>query len=132
MTRVGAFAAAIAASMRAPRSPSPWCASSIPRSERNRAKTGSLPSGVAQIVTGPVCAEHAVLAARSISRACNEAAPVAPSVGMSRVLAKPGIGALASTAMATGSVITVSLGEPFWIGAEEIGNPQAPHEENGS
>src|SRR5262249_5058419 len=75
-------------------------------------------------------AAHAVATARSTRRACNEAAPSAPSAGMRRVLAKPGSGALASTATATGSFITVLLRELFRIGTEEIGEPQPPHQDH--
>src|SRR5262245_8693512 len=77
---------------------------------------------------GPMRAAHAVATACSMSRACSEAAPSAPSAGMSRVLAKPGSGALASTATATGSFITVLPCEFFRIGTKEIGKPQAPHQ----
>src|SRR2546430_13938987 len=75
-------------------------------------------------------AAHAVATARATSRACNEAAPSAPSAGMSRVLAKPGSGALASTAIATGSFIAVLLRKLFGIGAAEIGEPQPPHQDH--
>src|SRR5262245_33738642 len=75
-------------------------------------------------------AAHAVATARSTRRACNEAAPSTPSAGMRRVLAKPGSGALASTATATGSFITVLLRELFRIGTEEIGEPQPPHQDH--
>src|SRR3977135_1585495 len=78
-----------------------------------------------------MAAAHAVAAARSINRACKAAAPSAPSTGMSRVLAKPLSGALASTATATGSFITVLPRQLVRIGAEEIGEPQAPHQEHG-
>src|SRR5262249_14865123 len=90
----------------------------------------SLSSGVAHKVTGPMTAAHAVATARATSRACNEAAPSAPSAGMSRVLAKPGSEALASTAIATGSFIAVLLRQLFRIGAEEIGEPQPPHQDH--
>src|SRR5262249_22840129 len=75
-------------------------------------------------------AAHAVATARSTRRACNKAAPAAPSAGMRRVLAKPGSGALASTATATGSFIAISLRELFRIGTEEIGEPQPPHQDH--
>src|SRR6516165_4172973 len=130
ITSAGAFAAAIAASIRAPRSPPPWRASSTPKCALIARKSGSLSSGVAHKVTRPMRAEHAVATARSTRRACNEAAPSAPSAGMSRVLAKPGSGALASTAIATGSFIAVLLRELFRIGAEEIGEPQPPHQDH--
>src|SRR5262249_46936451 len=76
-------------------------------------------------------ASAAVVTARSISRACNKAAPTSPRLGISRVFAKPGIGALASTATATGSAIAVFPGETFRGGAEEVSPPQPPHPENG-
>src|SRR5215467_987074 len=127
MTRHGPDAAASATSMRRPRSPSPWRASAAPR-PRNARKIGCASSGVAQTVTGPIPAATAVVAARSISRSCSSAAPSGPSTGMSRVLAKPATGALASTATATGSFIAVLPRQLVWIGAEEIGEPQAPHQ----
>src|SRR5262245_50401963 len=130
ITNAGIFAAAIAASIRAPRSPLPWRASPTPKSASIARKSGSLSSGVAHKVTGPMTAAHAVATARATSRACNEAAPSAPSAGMSRVLAKPGSGALASTAIATGSFIAVLLRELFRIGAKEIGEPQPPHQDH--
>src|SRR5262249_4929417 len=129
ITSAGAFAAAIAASIRAPRSPPPWRASSTPKCASIARKSGLLSSGVAHKVTGPTSAAHAVATARSTRRACTEAAPSAPSAGMSRVLAKPGSGALASTAIATGSFIAVLLRELFRIGAEEIGEPPPPHQD---
>src|SRR5215471_16264884 len=130
ITSAGIFAAAIAASIRAPRSPLPWRASPTPKSASIARKSGSLSSGVAHKVTGPMTATHAVATARSTRRACNEAAPSAPSAGMRRVLAKPGSGALASTATATGSFIAVLLRELFRIGTEEIGEPQPPHQDH--
>src|SRR5262249_23082228 len=66
-----------------------------------------------------------------ISRSCNRAAPSAPSTGMSRVLAKPAIGALASTATATGSFITVLPRQFAWVGAEGVSEPQPPHQDHG-
>src|SRR5262249_17763205 len=81
--------------------------------------------------TGPVAASHAVATARLISCSCSRAAPSAPSTGMSRVLAKPATGALASTATATGSFIAVLLRQLVRIGAEEIGEPQPPHQDDG-
>src|SRR5215208_1211431 len=78
-----------------------------------------------------MAAAHAVSTARSTRRPCNIAAPHAPSTGMSRVLAKPGIGALASTATVTGSFIAVTSRQLFRISAEEIGEPQPPHQHHG-
>src|SRR5262249_22386683 len=72
----------------------------------------------------------AVAIACSTKRACNKAAPSAPSAGMSRVLAKPGSGALASTATATASVIPVSPCELFRICTEKICEPQPPHQDH--
>src|ERR1700738_2565731 len=92
---------------------------------------GWVSSGVAHSVTGPMAAAHAGAAARSVNRACNTAAPSAPSTGMSRVLAKPASGALASIATATGSLIAVLPRQLIWIGAEVIGEPQAPHQNHG-
>src|SRR5262245_59918894 len=75
-------------------------------------------------------AAHAVATARSTRRACNEAEPSAPSAGMRRGWAKPGSGALASTATTTGSFITVLLRERFRTGPEKIGEPQPPHQDH--
>src|SRR5215470_190798 len=123
--------APIATRIRAPRSPSPWRASAIPCRARKAWKVGWVSSGAAHSVTGPQPASQAVATARSIKRACSAAAPAAPSTGTSLVLAKPASGALASTAIATGSLITVLLRELLRVGAEEIGEPQPPHQQDG-
>src|SRR5258707_12597576 len=117
--------------MPAPRSPSAWRASVMPRRAPIGWKTGWLSSGVVHRVTGPMAAAQAVSTARSTRRSCSTAAPRAPSTGMSRVLAKPAIGAFARTATATGSFIAVALRQRFRIGAEEIGEPEAPHQHYG-
>src|SRR5260370_32275636 len=78
-----------------------------------------------------MAAAQAAATARSINRACNSAAPSAPSTGMSRVLAKPAIGALASTATATRSFIAVLPRQLLGIGAEEVGKAQPPHQHHG-
>src|SRR5215831_18709709 len=72
----------------------------------------------------------AVAIACSTRRACNKAAPSALSAGMSRVLAKPGSGALASTAAATASVIAVLPRELFRICTKKICEPQPPHQDH--
>src|SRR5262249_44484922 len=66
----------------------------------------------------------------STGRACTEGARWAPSAGMSGVWAKPGSEALATPAFATGSFIAVLLRQLFRIGAEEIGEPQPPHQDH--
>src|SRR5262245_65341913 len=58
------------------------------------------------------------------------AAPSTPSTETRRVLAKPGSGALASTATATASLIAVLPCQRSWIGAEEVGQAQAPHQKH--
>src|SRR6267378_2664133 len=78
-----------------------------------------------------MAAAHTVATARSVNRACNSAAPSAPSTGMSRVLAKPLSGALASTATATRSFIAVLPRQLVRVGAEEVGEPQPPHQDHG-
>src|SRR5713101_7680913 len=50
---------------------------------------------------------------------------------MSRVLAKPGTGALARIAIATGSFIAVAMRELFRIGTEEKREAQPPHQKDG-
>src|SRR5438477_5723119 len=71
----------------------------------------------------------------SIKRACSRAAPCAPRTGMSRLLAKPEIGALASTATATGSFACAAIAVPprkvVRVGAEEECEAQPPHQNNG-
>src|SRR4029077_18096744 len=94
-------------------------------------KAGCRSSGVTHNVTGPIAAAQAVAAARAINRACRTAAPLSPSTGTRRVLEKPGSGALASTATATASLIAVLPCQRLRIGAEEVGEAQAPHQEHG-
>src|SRR5205807_3453164 len=132
MTSVAPFPVASAVSIRAPRSPSGWRASAMPKRERIDAKAATVSTGAAHSVTGPTPALHAVATACSISRDANAAAPSAPSAGMRRVFANPGIGALASTATATDSLaIAVSPRQQRGVGAQEIGQPQAPHQQDG-
>src|SRR3954464_1883915 len=102
----------------------------MPCRPRSSAKESRFTVGCAVIhtVTGPTAAAHAVWTARSIKRACNKAARSGPRAGIRRVLAKPGVGALARMAIATGSLITIAAGERLWIGSEQIGDAQAPHE----
>src|SRR6266496_2020536 len=71
---------------------------------------------------------HAVASVRAISRACNSAAPSRPSAGMSRVFARPGSGALARIATATGSMVDISVasGERRGIRAQEECHAQPP------
>src|SRR5262252_6388576 len=130
MTRHGP-AAATAASMRAPRSPSTWHASAMPCCAPSAWKAGWDSSGAAHSVTGPTAAAQAVATARAVNRACSTAARSPPSSGISRVLAKPATGALASTATATRSLIAVLPRELFGICAEEVGKAQPPHQHHG-
>src|SRR5262245_58918288 len=92
-----------------------------------------VPSGVHHNVTGPTPAARAVATARSIRRSCSTAAACAPIVEMSRVLASPGIGAFARIAMAAELLldggITIMSRKSRRVGAEEIGQPQTPHQE---
>src|SRR5687768_4463986 len=101
---------------------------------RNATKARCVTSGAAHTVTGPVAAAHAVSMARAISDCWNAAAPSAPSTGIKRVLAKPGIGALARIAIATGSVadIAVELCQFVRVGAEVVGESQPPHQHDGA
>src|SRR5207248_550627 len=114
--------------------PSGWRASFTPNFCCIAPNSGCVSSGVAQSLTGPSLAAQAVATVRSISRACRLAAPSAPSAGMSRVLANPGIGALARIEMfvvsAIARYITIAAGEHGRFGPEEIGKPQPPHQEH--
>src|SRR6266542_2947991 len=78
-------------------------------------------------------ASHAVSTARAIILACRLAARSAPSVGMSRVLTSPATGAFARMATATSALavgIAVAPGKRRRLGAEEEGEPQAPHQDD--
>src|SRR5215510_2113427 len=94
------------------------------------------PSGVTHRVTGPVATSHAVATVRRIRHAWRCAAPSAPSAGINRVLVRRATGALARIAMATGSGlawrIAVTAGERGGLDAEPVGEPQAPHGQDGA
>src|SRR6478672_1613223 len=79
---------------------------------------------------GPIPAAQTVSMVRSISRACRRAALTAPSTGTSRLFAKPATGALASTRTATGSGVAILPRQSRRIGAQAVGEPQAPHQQN--
>src|SRR5262245_26144288 len=119
--------------MRAPRSPS-GCGLSVMRKRATSLRNVvCVPSGAHHNVTGPTSAASAVATARSVRRSCSTAAACAPIVGMSRVLASPGIGAFARIAMATELLlrggITILSRKLRRVGAEEIGQPQPPHQD---
>src|SRR5712671_4783950 len=82
-----------------------------------------------------MAAAQAVSVARAMKRACRAAAPSGPSAAASRVLAKPGSGALARIATATASrparAMAVSRRELVGRGAEKETEPQAPHRQHG-
>src|SRR6187397_1354934 len=90
-------------------------------------------SGSQHNVTGPMPAASAVATVRSVNLSCRTAAACAPIAGMSRVLAKPGIGALARITIDTGLVfdggMTTVLRESPRIGAEEIRQAEPTHQE---
>src|SRR5260370_35182236 len=71
-----------------------------------------------------------------MKRAWRLAAPSAPSTGASRVLARPGTGALARMAIATplGLPRDIAVGsrQPGGVRAEKIRQPQPPQKENRS
>src|SRR5262245_57326860 len=90
--------------MRTPRSPCGCGLSEIFIRATIFRKLSWVASGAQHRVTGPTPAESAVATARSVRRSCRTAAAWAPIVGMSRVLAKPGIGAFAMIAIVTGLV----------------------------
>ena len=80
---------------RAPRSPSPCALTSTPRGISMPTQEGEAISGVTHNSTGPTMAPIALDSVPCNIRRANLAAPSCPSAGMSRVLAKPGRGALA-------------------------------------
>src|SRR5687767_8998851 len=66
-----------------------------------------------------------------MSCACRNAAPAAPSSGISRVFAAPGRGALAKTMTRVASLVRgIAEREPVGIGAEAVCEAQAPHEQH--
>ncbi len=94
-------------------------------------RASSLAAVVHSVTRAPGNARARASAARSVD-AAGAAAPSAPSRGIRRVLACPGIGARANTAMSTvGSAgIAICRGKARGIGAEEVGQPQAPHQQH--
>src|SRR5689334_19278477 len=134
MTSTGPLAAAAAINIRAPRSPA-GCGRIVTRScATNLRKESWVASGAHHTVTGPTADASAVIRVRSVSRSCRTAAACAPIVGMSRVLAWPGIGAFARIAIETGLLVdrgvAIALRKLGWIRAGEIGKPQPPHQKN--
>src|SRR5579885_3084474 len=115
-----------AASMRAPRSPCGWRRSVMAKRPARSRNEPCEASGAHHSVTLPTRAATAVATVRSVSLSCSTAAAWAPLAGMSRVLAKPGIGAFARMAMS--GVIAIGAGEPRRVGAEEIAQAQLPHQ----
>src|SRR5262245_65950060 len=120
--------------MRAPRSPSGWGLSVIRGRATSLRNAVYVLSGTHHRVTGPTLAARAVATARSVRRSCSTAAACAPIAGIRRVLASPGIGAFARIAMETrlllGGGIAVLSGKPRGVGAEEVGQPQPPHQQD--
>src|SRR5229473_4464213 len=135
-TIAGPRAASTAAIMRAPRSPSGCAARATPGGVVMAWNTGWWRSGATHKVTGPRAADWAVVTVCAMKRAWRLAAPSAPSTGASRVLARPGRGALARIAIATplGLPRDIAVGsrQPGGVRAEKIRQPQPPHEENRS
>src|SRR5262245_42852848 len=133
-TSTGPPAAAVAASMRAPKSPS-GCGLSVMR-ERVTSLRNALCvlSGAHHRVTGPTLAARAVATARSVRRSCSTAAACAPIVGIRRVLTNPGTGALARMAMETelllGGGIAVLPCQARGVGTEEVSQSQTPHQKD--
>src|SRR5262245_2547356 len=120
--------------MRAPRSPS-GCGLRVMREPATSLKNEvCVLSGAHHSVTGPTLAARAVATARSVRRSCNTAAACAPIAGIRRVLASPGIGAFARTAIETkllfGGGMAVLSRKPRGVGAEEVGQPQPPHQQD--
>ncbi len=132
ITSTGLLLAAVAASMRTPRSPS-GCRLRMMRccmtSLRNVLWVAS---GEHHNVTGPMSAASEVAMARSVSRSWSTAAACAPIVGIRRVLTAPGIGAFARIAIETGLSVGIAVlaREPRRIGTEEISQAQSPHQKN--
>src|SRR5207249_4797656 len=126
--------AAVAANMRAPRSPSGCGLSVMCMRTTNLRNALCVLSGAHHSVTGPTLAASAVITARSVRRSCSTAAACAPIVGMRRVLANPGIGAFARIAMETrlllGEGIAIMSCKLRRVGAKEVCQPQTPHQEH--
>src|SRR4030095_2883273 len=131
ITSTGPRLAAVAASMRAPRSPSGWGLRVMRKRATRLRNEVCVLLGAHHSVTGPTLAARAVATARSVRRSCNTAAAWAPMVGIRRVLTSAGIGAFARTAIEAkllfGGGIAVLSRKPRGVGAEEGGQPQAPH-----
>src|SRR5262245_48904926 len=115
--------------MRTPRSPCGCGLSVIFIRATIFRKLSWVASGAQHRVTGPTRAENAVATVRSVRRSCRTAAAWTPIVGMSRVLAKPGIGAFAKIAIDT--VFGRAIACAPRIGAEEIRQAAPSHQGGG-
>src|SRR6185312_17017014 len=65
-------------------------------------------------------------------RAWSRAAPFLPSSGTRRVLTRPGTGARAKTTSAGSAFFGVASGKLVGRGAQPVGEPQPPHEDQGA
>ena len=133
ITRTGPVLVATAASIRVPRSPGGCGLRVIFIRVTIFRNVSCVASGSQHNVTGPMPAASAVATVRSVNLSCRTAAACAPIAGMSRVLAKPGIGAFARITIDTGLVfdggMTTVLRESPRIGAEEIRQAEPTHQE---
>src|SRR6266853_5272763 len=130
-----ASAASNAPCIRAPRSPCPWERRLTPNPRSHSRKNRSPASGAHHSSTGPSCASVATRRLCTTSRRCSAAAPAAPSAGISRVLAFPGVGALANTI--TGQTLSAALavieaGQLRGSRTEEKREAQPPHQQHGA
>src|SRR5216684_497354 len=138
-TRIARDARASAASnapcIRAPRSPCPWERRLTPNRRSHSWKNGSPASGAHHSSTGPSCASVATRRLCITRRRCRAAAPAFPRAEISRVLASPGVGALANTITrqaVSAALAVIETRKARRGGAQEKREAQLPHEENGA
>src|SRR4029078_6455140 len=131
ITRTGPALVATAASIRVLMSPCGCGLSVIFIRATIFRNVSCVASGSQHNVTGPMPAASAIATVRSVNLSCSTAAACAPIAGMSRALAKPGMGAFARIEIETGLVFSggIALRDSPRISAEEIRQTERPHQE---
>src|SRR4029079_16329198 len=131
ITRTGPALVATAASIRVLMSPCGCGLSVIFIRATIFRNVSCVASGSQHNVTGPMPAAGAIATVRSVNLSCSTAAACAPIAGMSRALAKPGMGAFARIEIETGLVFSggIALRDSPRISAEEIRQTERPHQE---
>src|SRR5258705_895582 len=136
LARPAASASSDAWRMRSPRTAPSCRRNATPNSRAHPAKNAWLSSGAQWSSTTPTPERTAAASAWRTSCACSAAAPSGPSSAARRVFTTPGTGALANTATRTasgrGAVDVIAACEAARIGAQRVGEAQAPHEEDGA